>query len=212
MVNRLLSRLKIPVNNGTFSHRMWVEKNLSVEIFGDTVVSRYVKALYEVSAGRESEFLRQLQAVRNAIESLDNREKLFKRFSLLPKDGDALVRTLIQELELLPEIGNFLKLVLSNKRFSAILEICEVYEKFYDHMTGKKIFHVTYANNFSEQSKSELSKHMQELFGENIEFVVHQDTSLIDGLQIRYGSKILDYSMKSKLERLKKSIKGKTAA
>ena len=185
---------------------------MSVEIFGDIVVIRYVKALYEVSTGRESEFLQQIQAIREAAESVKNREKLFKRFSLLPKDGEPFVEALIQELKLLPEVGNFLKVVLSNKRFSAILDICEAYEKFYDHMTGKKVFYVTYAKDFSENNKAELSKHMQELFGGQIEFVAQQDASLIDGLQIRYGSKILDYSMKSKLERLKKSMKGEIAA
>ena len=183
---------------------------MSVKIFGDTVISRYVKALYEVSVGRESVFLDQIRAVREAIESLENREKLFARFSVLPKDGELLVNTLISELKLLPEVGNFLKLVLSNRRFSSILDICEAYEKFFDQMNGKRIFYVTYAKSFSKNNKEELSKRLQELFGGKIEFVSRKDESLIDGLQIRYGSKILDYSVKSKLKRLKKSMKGQS--
>lgn len=183
---------------------------MSVKIFGDTVIGRYVKALYEVSAGRESEFLEQVKAVREAIESLGNRERLFARFSVLPKDGDFLVDTLISELELLPEVGNFLKLVLSNRRFSSILDICSAYEKFFDQMNDKRFFYVTYAKSFSENNKKELSRRLQKLFGGKIEFVARKDESLIDGLQIRYGSKILDYSMKSKLDRLKRSMKGES--
>ena len=185
-----------------------METYLSVRGFEDTVVSRYVRALYEVSIGRESEFLNQIKAIREAIESLENSERFFKRVSLLPKDGELLVDALTEELGLLPEVGNFLKLVLSNKRFFAILDICKAYEKFFNHMNDTKIFYVTYAKSFSEDVKAELSRHLQELFGGKIEFVSRKDESLIDGLQVRYGSKILDYSIKSKLDRLKMSIKG----
>ncbi len=181
---------------------------MSIEVFGSSVVDRYVKALYEVSVGRESEFVQQVRAVREAIESLDNREGILRRFSLLVEDGRAFVDTLVSELELLPEVGNFLKLVLSNKRFSIILDICAAFEKFCDHMNDKKVFYVTYAKDFSEKSKTQLAQYLQEMIGGTIEFVTRQDKSLIGGLQIRYGSKILDYSMKSKLDRLKKSIRG----
>lgn len=181
---------------------------MSVEIFNNSVVDRYAKALYEVSVGRESEFVRQIKSVREAIKSLDNRDEVLRRFSLLVKDGAMLVDTLISELELLPEIGNFLKLVLSNKRFSIILDICTAFEKFCDKMSDKRIFYVTYAKDFSEKSRADLSRRLQEMVGGTVEFVARQDKSLIDGLQIRYGSKILDYSVKSKLDRLKKSMRG----
>jgi F-type H+-transporting ATPase subunit delta len=77
-------------------------------------------------------------------------------------------------------------------------------------MKDKRIFYVTYANDFSEKTRNELSQHLRELVGGTIEFVVRQDKSLIGGLQIRYGSKILDYSVKSKLNRLKRSICGES--
>ena len=50
---------------------------------------------------------------------------------------------------------------------------------------------------------------MSEVFGMN-NVLPKKDDSLIDGLQIRYGSKVLDYSIRSKLERLKKSMKGES--
>ena len=183
---------------------------MSVEISDDAVVNRYVKALYEVAADREAEFLLQIKSVREAIESLEGREKMLKRFSLLIKDGEVFVDTLVSELELLPEVSNFLKVVLSNKRFSIILDICAAYEKFCDRMSEKKIFYVSYAKDFSEKTRNELAQRLRELVGGTVEFVTRRDESLIDGLQIRYGSKILDYSAKSKLNRLKRSMCGES--
>lgn len=183
---------------------------MSIENSDDAVIGRYVRALYEVSTNREAEFLQQIKAVREAVESLDDREKLLKRFSLLARDGEKFVNTLISELELLPEVGNFLKVILSNKRFSIILDICTAYEKFCDQMNDKRIFYVTYARDFSEKTRNELAQRLRELVGGTVEFVTRQDESLIDGLQIRYGSKILDYSVKSKLNRLKRSMCGES--
>ncbi len=204
--------MKILIDNDILVGRIEAEKQLSVKIFGGSVVDRYVKALYEVSIGREAEFVRQINVVREAIESLDNREEILRRFSLLAKEGMVFVNTLISELELLPEIGNFLKLVLSNKRFSIILEICSAFEKFCDRMNDKKVFYVTYAKDFSEKTRNDLVQRLSETVGGTIEFVTKQDESLIDGLQIRYGSRILDYSVKSKIERLKKSMRGEIGA
>ena len=57
-----------------------------------------------------------------------------------------------------------------------------------------------------------MAQRLSETVGGTIEFVSKQYDSLIDGLQIRYGSRILDYSVKSKLERLKKSMRGEIGA
>ena len=77
-------------------------------------------------------------------------------------------------------------------------------------MSEKRIFYVTYAKDFSEKTRNELAQRLRELVGGTVEFVTRRDESLIDGLQIRYGSKILDYSAKSKLNRLKRSMCGES--
>ncbi len=207
-----LHELKIFYNSAILTTRVQLELQLAVENFGGTIVNRYVRALHEVSSGREAEFVQQIKAVREAVESLDDRERVLRRFSLLVKEGEIFVDTLVSELELFPEVGNFLKLILSNKRFSIILDICTAFEKFCDHMDDKKTFYITYAKDFSEEIKAKLASRLEEVVNGKVAFVVKRDESLIDGLQIRYGSKILDYSAKSKLERLKRSMRGETRA
>ena len=123
-------------------------------------------------------------------------------------EGEIFVNTLISELELFKEIGNFLKLILYNKRFTMILDFCEAFEKLYKKMNDSNVFYITYAKEFTEKNRSELTQYLQELVDGNIEFIVRKDESLIGGLQIRYGAKLLDYSVKSKLDRLKKALKG----
>ena len=113
------------------------------------------------------------------------------------------------ELKLSKEVGNFLALLLKNKRLSLIAEICSAYLLFIDRTSGKKVFLVTHATDFSRTDKKQLGDNLYKVFGGKIEFVSRKDPSLIDGIKIQFHSKILDYSMKSRLTRLRHVIQGR---
>lgn len=177
----------------------------------DPVVSRYVGALYEVSVDmkREPQFLDQMKTIYEVTREMNNAEKVLKKFSLLPEGESTFIDCLSEKLSLLPEIENFLRVVFKNKRFPKFLDICEAYISFVDRKRhDKKFFYVTYAKDFSDNDKSSLVRELQELFGGEIECLTKKDESLIDGLQIQYRSKVLDYSVKSKLSRLSRAIRG----
>ena len=179
-------------------------------IIGDAVVNRYVKALYEVSVEnqQEDQFFEQIKSIREVVLGMKDSEKILKRFSLLKNEGRAFVEGLIMELDLSVEIANFLRVIAHNKRLCIIADVCDAYIDFVDKMHGKKIFYVTYAKEFSDENRIQLTNQLKQVFSGDIECVAKQDASLIDGIQIQYRSKILDYSMKSKLTRLERAIKG----
>lgn len=177
----------------------------------DPVIDRYVRALYSVSIdlGQEKQFLEQIETIYRFISEMENSEKMLKRFSLLIDEGIAFVDCLAEKLNLLPEAKNFLKVILKNKRFSEISNICKTYISFVDkQLHDKKIFYINHAGNFSKKNKVELTEELNKLFSGGIECVMKKDESLIDGIQIRYRSKVLDYSVKSKLNRLDRAMRG----
>ncbi|MCR5225425.1 MAG: F0F1 ATP synthase subunit delta, partial [Alphaproteobacteria bacterium] len=156
-----------------------------------------------------SEFLEEIKVVRESLESIEDSEKLFKRFTLIPKDGEILINTLADELDLCSEIKNFLKLVLWNHRFSEILDICQSYEEVCDREKGR-IFHVTFATRFPEEKRKELLDAIRELNEDKgtVKIIENEDESLVGGFQVRHKSKLLDYSVKSQLIRLKAAMRG----
>ena len=137
--------------------------DLSFGFLNDSLVFRYAVALYTVAKDRNevSEFLEEMRAVHESLELVEDGEKLFKRFALIPKDGEVLIDTLVNELGLRLEIKNFLKLVLWNHRFSEILDICQSYEEVCDQAKGR-VFHVTFASKFSEDKRKELLNAIRE--------------------------------------------------
>ena len=185
---------------------------MSFDSFTGVLASKYAKALYAVAEGKGKvpEFLEEVKAVSKSLRSMQDGEKLFKRFSLMPKDGEQLISTLTDDLGLRGEVKNFLRLILWNHRFSEILDICKSFEDLCDEVKGR-VFHVTFAKDFSEEKKQELRDSLKKAdeVSLNVKIVEDQDDSLIGGFQVRHKSKLMDYSVKSKLFRLRAALKGK---
>ncbi len=176
----------------------------------DSVINRYVKSLYEVaiSSKKEKEISAQLISIRDAIAQIDDFESFIKKASLISSFGMSFIKQLVETLSLSTEIENFLKLLLKNKRFALIADICSCYEKYVSDVNGEKVFYVTYAKSFTKSDEIKLMHSLKEMFGANVKCIVEKDESLIDGITVRYRSKILDYSVKSRLERLHNAIRG----
>ncbi len=184
---------------------------MSFDSFTGVLASKYAKTLYAIaeSKGKVPEFLEEMRAVSKSLESLKDGEKLFKRFSLMPKDGEQLVNDLANKIDLCLEVRNFLNVILSNHRFSEILDICRSFESVCAEMKGR-VFHVTFAKDFPEEKKQELRNSLKKANGDdvNVKIIEDQDDSLIGGFQVRHKSKLVDYSTKSKLSRLKAALRG----
>ena len=176
----------------------------------NSVVNRYVKSLYEVavSSHTEQEIYSQLSVIKNTILQIEGYEKFIKRVALISSEGLTFVRTLIEDLQLSMVMGNFLKLLWKNRRLILLLEVCDTYTKFVEKAHGERVFYVTYAKEFSKKDEKALLMNLSEMFGDNIRCLAKKDESLIGGITVQYRSKILDYSVKSKLKRLRNAIRG----
>lgn len=174
------------------------------------VVTRYVEALYTVAKGQnlEQEAADILSEVCRLIETHDDWERMLSRFSLMPKDAENFVDMLSDFADCHSVVLNFLKLLARNKRFILLPQIAQKYSDYLKEIAGTKTVFVTYADEFSAKDQEELLKDLKEVFEcDNVECVLQQDRSLIGGIQVRYKSKMLDYSVKSKLARLHEAIR-----
>jgi ATP synthase F1 delta subunit len=176
----------------------------------NSIVERYSKSLYDVSIslGIEKIVLKQLKSVKDCVLAIDNREKYLKRISLISELGEKFVSQLKDELKLSKEVGNFVALLAKNKRLPLIVDICDGYLSLVDRIEGKKVFYVAYATTFTKTDEKNLVDDLSKVFEGKIKCVTSKDPSLIGGLKVRFRSKILDYSVKSKLERLGRAIRG----
>lgn len=182
-----------------------------MEGIGDNpVVSRYVQALYDVAKvdNIERDVADVLSAVCELIETRSDYLRALARYSLMPKEAVEFVDILAEAVDFPSIVLNFLKLLARNKRFSLLPHISQRYQNYLKEIEGTKTVFVTYADKFDENDQKKLLQDLKEVFGcDNVECVLQQDRSLIGGIQVRYKSKMLDYSAKSMLARLHETIR-----
>jgi F-type H+-transporting ATPase subunit delta len=176
---------------------------------GNAIIRRYVESLHEISISRkiEQSVSDQIENIKKYVESIANFKVFLKRASLVAEYGDAFIGKLKSDLNLTNEVFSFLKLLQKNKRLSSLADVCSSYSFFLDVASGRKIVHVTYAKEISKYEKKELMQDLESALDGEIKCVWEENSSLIDGIKIQYRSKILDYSMKSKLARLHSAIR-----
>lgn len=173
-------------------------------VVGNSVTNRYVRSLYNVAAksGLERDVAKELSNVKLYVSSIENCDKFLKRMSLLTGDGLRFVEFMKKKLNLSNCMSNFIDLLLDNKRLGIILEICAAYEAFLNQVDSKRFFYLTFAKEISDSLVKQFSEYLEKAFGGSVECIVKHDRSLIDGVKVQYRSRILDYSLKSRLKRL----------
>lgn len=176
---------------------------------GNAIVDRYVHSLYEVGKRTKSErrIAKELALVKNTIIEVSGYKKLLKRVSFLSEEGLKFADFLKKNLKLSAEVSNFLNLLLHNNRFGMIIEICDAYTAYLDRLDGKKLLYLTLAKEQTKTSMNELLNNLRVVFGNKIECVTRIDPAIKDGFKLQYQSKVLDYSLKSKLRRLRTAIR-----
>lgn len=176
---------------------------------GNAVVDRYVRALYDVAikTKKERKVAKELLLIKNAIIGTNKYKRLLRRVSFLSEEGQKFADFLKKNLKLSTEVSNFLSVLLHNNRFGMILEICDAYVLYLDKLDGKKLFYLTLAKEQTKTSMSDLLKNLKSVFGDKIECVTRIDSAIKDGFKLQYQSKVLDYSLKSKLRRLRTAIR-----
>jgi ATP synthase F1 delta subunit len=173
-------------------------------IANTSIVNRYVESLYHVAlaGGIEKEVAKQLLTIRKYVSCVENSGKFLKKISLLPGEGTKFVDFLVANLELSAEVCNFLNLLRHRRKLEILTSVADVYVAYLEKLSGKKVVFLTLANDVVDSVVKKISDNVTEILGKNIEFTVKKDQSLIDGIKIQYGSKVLDYSVKSSLGRL----------
>ncbi|MEJ9210504.1 F0F1 ATP synthase subunit delta [Bacillus smithii] len=171
------------------------------------VANRYAAALFQVAKENDQVALigEQMRVVKEVLQQTP--ELLF--FLKLPKVDMSKKKELVQQAfsTASPFIVNTLLLMMENHREDNLLEMAEEYIALANNERGIAEATVTSVRPLNEEEKSSLSAVLAEKVGKQtlkIENVV--DPKLLGGLKVRIGNRIIDGSLRGKLDRLKQLI------
>jgi F-type H+-transporting ATPase subunit delta len=104
--------------------------------------------------------------------------------------------------------ANFIKLVAAKRRLFAIRDMIADYQKLYDFERGVTRAEVTVASTPSDAHVAALKEALKDATkGKDVEVSVKIDPSIIGGLVVKLGSRMVDGSLKTKLNAIRTRMK-----
>lgn len=183
-------------------------------MMGGPVAGRYAAALYDIAEEKGlpkgksvvDKIEGELKAIEAILKENADLQKLLYHPQITPADKKELLRKLF-EGKISDVTGNFLALLVDRRReiyFEAI-----VAEFVALANAGRNIIAASVATavELDDKEKGELNKILAKLTGKEVRTSYTVDQSLIGGVTVRMGDKIIDGSVRTRLATLKERLK-----
>lgn len=126
-----------------------------------------------------------------------------------PKVSNEILTALILEISrdrLDSEAVNFVKLLIENKRLLLLTHIAKLFESLKAEDEGYIHVDVTVAYPFTKESKQDFTAKLEKKLGKKVHLKVTADKKLIGGVLVRAGDKVIDGSVRGRLQNMQKAL------
>ncbi|MBH5369296.1 F0F1 ATP synthase subunit delta [Bradyrhizobium glycinis] len=179
----------------------------------DTSVSgvsgRYATALFELA--RDQNVVDAVKADLDKFDALLNESADLKRLVRSPVfAADAQSKALSAVLDKAGITGiaaNFLKVLTANRRLFAVADVIRAYRALVAKFKGETTADVTVAEALSDKNLDALKVALKSVTGKDVALNVKVDPSIIGGLVVKLGSRMVDGSLRTKLNSIKHAMK-----
>ncbi|MBP0482658.1 F0F1 ATP synthase subunit delta [Sagittula salina] len=173
------------------------------------IAERYATAVFEIV--KENNNLPALEANLNDLsaaldDSADLRELLVNPAYSREEQAGA-IRAVADAMGLIPEFKNALGLMATKRRLFVVPQLVKRLKALIAEAKGEVTAEVTSATALSDAQLSSLSQTLSSNVGKDVKINTTVDESLIGGLVVKVGSKMIDTSIRSKLNSLQNAMK-----
>ncbi|RZN33288.1 F0F1 ATP synthase subunit delta [Bradyrhizobium sp. Leo121] len=173
------------------------------------VAGRYATALFDLARDEKS-----VDAVKSDLDKfnalLDESADL-KRLVRSPVfSAEAQLKALSAVLDKAGISGitaKFLKVLTSNRRLFAVADVIRAYNALVANFKGEATAEVTVAEALNDKNLDALKAALKSVTGKDVALNVKIDPSIIGGLVVKVGSRMVDSSLRTKLNSIKHAMK-----
>ena len=172
-------------------------------------------------AGRYATALFELALEANAVEAVQADLDRFDALVTESTDLTRLVRSPVfsaeEQLQALSAVldrtgisglaANFLKLAASNRRLFAVRDMISAFRTLVAQHKGEVTAEVTVAEPLKDQHVDALRAALKSVTGKDVDLDIKIDPAIIGGLVVKLGSRMVDTSLRTKLNAIKHAMK-----
>ena len=173
------------------------------------VSGRYATALFEL--------VRDEKSIDTVLADLDQFDRLLvesddlKRLVRSPVfSADTQMKALsavLEKAEISGVSANFLKVLTANRRLFAVTDVIRAFRTLVAKFKGEATADVTVAEALSDANLDTLKAALKSVTGKDVTLNVKVDPSIIGGLVVKLGSRMVDSSLRTKLNSIKNAMK-----
>lgn len=176
------------------------------KLVSDTYGEALFEAAAEAGAERPGELLKEIDALREILAANPRFDELMKHPGI-PKQEKLQVVDTVFRGRVSEELANFLNIVVSKERYR---ELPAIFAYFTDRVKEQQrigVAYVTAAVELSAAQKEAVRARLQETGGyREMEMHYRTDPAVIGGMVIRIGDRVVDSSIRTRLNNLTKQL------
>jgi F-type H+-transporting ATPase subunit delta len=173
------------------------------------VSGRYATALFELA--RDERSIDSVKADLDKFEAMliDSADlKRLVRSPVFSSDTQAKALSVVLDKAGISGISaNFLKVLTANRRLFAVDQVIRAFRALVAKFKGEATADVTVAEKLSDKNLDALKTALKSVTGKDVALNVNVDPSIIGGLVVKLGSRMVDSSLRTKLNSIKHAMK-----
>ena len=172
---------------------------------GDLISDRYASALYDLAAEKKivDLVLEDLTFLQKCIQENKDLKLLVKIPLITSSDKLNIFEKILSKKKADVFTNTFLKVISNNKRFAKLSSIISQFININSQKRGDVLADVISAEELVDDQKNRIKNQLTSILGKKLSLNFNVDKKIIGGLIIKVGSKMVDSSLATKINKLK---------
>lgn len=174
------------------------------------VAGRYASALFELAneSSKVNEIEGDLVNFQTLLDESPDLMRVVRSPVIAANDQSKAIAAVLEKAGIGGLTANFLKLVTANRRLFVIQDIIKAYRSLAAKARGEITAEVTSAFALNDDQIAALKDTLKASVGKDVTLQSRVDPSILGGLIVKVGSRMIDSSLKTKLQNMKAVLSG----
>ena len=176
----------------------------------EEIAAVYARSLFEVAKEQNKldSVREQLGAFADALDETRELQVFFFSPYFSTQEKEEGLDKVVTDAE--PIFQNFLKLLIEKHRMPAVFRVRRTYDQMWQKENKLLPVEVTSAIELDAQTVKQIGDRIGEETGQKIELSARVEPEILGGLVVRVGNSIIDSSIRSRLEQLRRQVASAT--
>jgi F-type H+-transporting ATPase subunit delta len=174
-----------------------------------SVAGRYASALFELAneQGQLAQVEKDVAAFQQLLDESADLRRLVRSPVISADDQKRALTAVLAKAGVGPLVSNFLGLVARNRRLFATADMIKAFRAIAARHRGEVAAEVASAQPLSEAQLTQIRDTLRVQVGKDVQLTTRVDPTLLGGLVVKIGSRMIDSSLRTKLNSLKTMMK-----